>query len=54
VAIIYPAVFLASLGLIFLTAYRKRISPIEFISVKLDKYVIRHIFPVKGVNAEGP
>ena len=46
-SIINPTVFIICLVLIFILMYRKTISPIEFISEKLDKYVIRRIFPMK-------
>jgi hypothetical protein len=48
--IINPAVFIICLVLIFIVMYRKSISPIEFISQKLDKYLTRKIFPLKNVD----
>jgi hypothetical protein len=49
--IVNPAVFIICLILIFILMYRKNISPIEFLSEKLDKYVIKRIFSIKKTNS---
>ena len=46
--IINPVVFITSLILILIIMYYKEISPIEFISEKLDKYIIKRIFLIKS------
>jgi membrane-bound metal-dependent hydrolase YbcI (DUF457 family) len=46
--IVNPAVFIICLILIFILMYRKNISPIEFISEKLDKYLVKKIFPLNN------
>lgn len=47
VAIVYPVVFFVSLGLILVIAYRKGISPVEFVSERLDGYLVKKVFPVR-------
>lgn len=48
VAVVYPAIFFVCFGLILFTAYRRRISPLEFISEKWDRYVLGKLIPEKG------
>ena len=45
--IVNPIVFIVCLVLIMIIMYYREISPIEFISEKLDKYIIERIFPIK-------
>ncbi|MBA3045293.1 MAG: metal-dependent hydrolase [Candidatus Thermoplasmatota archaeon] len=46
--IINPAVFIICLILILIIMYYKEVSPIEFISEKLDNFIIKRIFPIKS------
>lgn len=50
---IISVVFFVSLALIIILMFRKGISPIEFISERLDRYLVEKVFPMRIEKNKG-